>query len=337
MSESSTLRSFDAFPKVNTAYKRQSTRGGLATLVIGVLCFYFLCSELRGYSNGHEEHIYTVTKDLAETIQLNVDVTVAMPCKSIKVIAQDYSEDTFFAHELLNMQGLTYDFGTDRMQHEIHSHKAYEMNSKTLKKSKFKHTRVGSHSTDPHCRISGSVPINHVEGALQIFNLPDNQYFINPMKASDGLNLTHAIHELSFGDYFPKVLNPLDGVSTVTDEPLMSYQYFLSAVPVEYSSGRKKIHTYQYAVKKQTTNLQEHFVTRPAIFFHYKYEPVTLKIQDSRETLTVFVVKLLSILGGFVVCGSWIVRGGEKAYEKIVGKKLNYASLHTGGLLDRKS
>lgn len=135
MSESSTLRSFDAFPKVNTAYKRQSTRGGLATLVIGVLCFYFLCSELRGYSNGHEEHIYTVTKDLAETIQLNVDVTVAMPCKSIKVIAQDYSEDTFFAHELLNMQGLTYDFGTDRMQHEIHSHKAYEMNSKTLKRA----------------------------------------------------------------------------------------------------------------------------------------------------------------------------------------------------------
>lgn len=71
------------------------------------------------------------------------------------------------------------------------------------------------------------------------------------MKASDGLNLTHAIHELSFGDYFPKVLNPLDGVSTVTDEPLMSYQYFLSAVPVEYSSGRKKIHTYQYAVKNK--------------------------------------------------------------------------------------
>lgn len=338
MSETSTLRSFDAFPKVAHAYKRQSSRGGLATLVIGVLCFYFLCTELRGYAGGREEHFFTVTKEVSETIQLNLDIVVAIPCKKMHVIAQDFSEDTFMAHELLNMEGLTYDFGNEAIQSEIHGQKAYEFTRNSLKKTKFRHPRSGSHPNDPHCRVSGSVPINHVEGALQIFNYPNAaQFYFNPMKAQEELNLTHVINELSFGDYFPKVLNPLDGVSTVTQEALMSYQYFLSAVPVEFSSGRSQISTYQYAVKKQTTNLRESFVTRPGIIFHYKYEPVTLKITDTRESFSVFLVKLLSILGGFVVCGAWMVSLGEKGYEKAFGKKLNYASLSTGGgLLDRK-
>jgi hypothetical protein len=79
------------------------------------------------------------------------------------------------------------------------------------------------------------------------------------------INFTHIIDEFSFGEYFPKIVNPLDGTTEATDDrispevlihiDLYRFQYFLSIVPTVYIAddfGRKIIETNQYAVTEQS-------------------------------------------------------------------------------------
>lgn len=49
-------------------------------------------------------------------------------------------------------------------------------------------------------------------------------------------NFSHVINELSFGEYYPKLVNPLDGIVSTTDEsmfpttdtPLMVHKLIMS-------------------------------------------------------------------------------------------------------------
>lgn len=74
------LRSFDAFPKVNSTYKQRSNRGGLATIllyiIIGILVWY----QWVEYMYGDTTDTFSVDRGVGHTLQINVDMTVAMPC-----------------------------------------------------------------------------------------------------------------------------------------------------------------------------------------------------------------------------------------------------------------
>ena len=80
------------------------------------------------------------------------------------------------------------------------------------------------------------------------------------------INFTHIVDELSFGEYFPNINNPLDYTHEIADESMLRtsieltvdlyrFQYFLSVVPTVYVAddfGRKIIETNQYAVTQQS-------------------------------------------------------------------------------------
>jgi hypothetical protein len=63
------------------------------------------------------------------------------------------------------------------------------------------------------------------------------------------MNLSHIIHEWSFGDYYPSIAQPLDMSVEIARTPFTIMQYFLLVVPTTYiSSSGKQLETNQYSV-----------------------------------------------------------------------------------------
>lgn len=112
--------------------------------------------------------------------------------------------------------------------------------------------------------------------------------------------------ELSFGEFYPKLVNPLDGVLATTDENFFRYQYYLSLVPTRYHStmSLRTLSTNQYAVTEQSRTVPHTAI--PGIFFGFDIEPVSLSITDSRTPFLSFVVRIVNIVGGVMVSGGWI-------------------------------
>lgn len=85
------IKSFDAFPKVSrdatqltkiqSTYTSQSRRGGVLTSLVGLLIFLLVINDLGEYLYGAPDYTFQVDHDVARDLQLNVDLTVAMPCE----------------------------------------------------------------------------------------------------------------------------------------------------------------------------------------------------------------------------------------------------------------
>lgn len=80
-------------------------------------------------------------------------------------------------------------------------------------------------------------------------------------------------------------------------------------MPTVYSVGPASpynsdtLFTNQYAVTEQSKEINEHAL--PGIFFKYDIEPILLQIEETRDSLIVFLVKVINILSGALVAGHW--------------------------------
>lgn len=75
------LKAFDAFPKVESTYVSQSQRGGILTAIVASLIFLLVLNDLGEYLYGNAEYRFEVDKGVERELQVNVDLTVAMPCQ----------------------------------------------------------------------------------------------------------------------------------------------------------------------------------------------------------------------------------------------------------------
>jgi endoplasmic reticulum-Golgi intermediate compartment protein 2 len=100
------------------------------------------------------------------------------------------------------------------------------------------------------------------------------------------------------------------------------FQYFMSVVPTTYqvgaSSSSNAIHTNQYAVTEQSTEINER--TIPGIFFKYDIEPILLNIVEDRDSFFVFLVKIVNVISGALVAGHWCFTLSDWVKE-VVGKR----------------
>ena len=74
------IREFDAFPKTLPSYKTRSSRGGAVTLVLGLIIAVLVWYELSEFLFGEPTYSFAVDKGIGHQLQINVDMTVAMPC-----------------------------------------------------------------------------------------------------------------------------------------------------------------------------------------------------------------------------------------------------------------
>src|SRR6201989_2636065 len=137
-------------------------------------------------------------------------------------------------------------------------------------------------------------------------------------------NFSHYINELSFGPYYPKLVNPLDDTVSYTDKNYNKFQYYCNIVPTIYTtdvhhlklSPRSKgnaepltnmdpssygahgstIWTNQYAVTEHNRQVPE--TTGPGIFLKYDIEPILLVINEERGGFLALLVRLVNVISG---------------------------------------
>ncbi|KAH7518190.1 hypothetical protein FEM48_Zijuj09G0145300 [Ziziphus jujuba var. spinosa] len=129
------------------------------------------------------------------------------------------------------------------------------------------------------CNIEGSLEVNKVAGNFHF--VPGKSLHLSNMHGllalqKDSYNISHKINRLAFGDYFPGVVNPLDGVQWMQETPNGMYQYFLKVVPTIYTNVRgRSVYSNQYSVTEHFKSFENaHSQSLPGVFFFYDLSPI---------------------------------------------------------------
>jgi len=318
----STIRTFDAFPKVDSAYTTRTSRNGIISVVIILFIACFSVSEFSRYLSGQETHRFSVEKKIEQRMRLNVDITVAMECEVLHIHVQDATGDLIVTDGILKKSPS--EFNTLDTE-SLLSHREDDPSltaALSARKGGFR-KRV---KTGNSCRIWGSLFLNRVMGDFHITALGHGYGGMIHLD-HDRMNFSHVIREYSFGDLYPNLINPLDGIYTRTEENFYRFQYYLSVIPTTYRGQFRTITTNQYAVTEHSQSLIRGI---PGIFFKYDIEPLSLTVIANRISFFPFLIRLMSIIGGILVCAEWVVRFLEMCSMKMVEKSSN--SL---GMLDK--
>jgi len=150
---------------------------------------------------------------------------------------------------------------------------------------------------------------------------------------------------MSFGPYYPSLVNPLDNTIAVTPTPqdkFYKFQYYVSIVPTIYTDDASMIpyltastseedtpfsnmfhtthaiKTNQYAVTSQSHKVAETYV--PGIFVKFDIEPILLAVVEEWGGFWRLIVRLVNVVSGVMVAGSWAWQMFDWASE-VMGKR----------------
>ena len=75
------LAQFDAFPKLPSTYKARSESRGFLTLFVAFVAVLLVLNDLGEYIWGWPDYEFGVDIEKANTMDINVDMVVNMPCQ----------------------------------------------------------------------------------------------------------------------------------------------------------------------------------------------------------------------------------------------------------------
>lgn len=181
------------------------------------------------------------------------------------------------------------------------------------------------------CNIHGSLDVNKVAGNIHFAtgqSFHQSNMFLTELLGleKDMSNITHKINKLAFGDQYPGLVNPLDGVQWVQQKPNGIYQYFLKVVPTMYTSPRgRTIQSNQFSVTEHYKSLElgrPH--APPGVYFFYDISPIKVTFKEERTPFLHFITYLCAIIGGtFTVAGivdSFVYHGQKALRKQQIGK-----------------
>lgn len=168
------------------------------------------------------------------------------------------------------------------------------------------------------CNIFGKIRVARVQGNVHF--VPGRSFVhlgqhMHDLTGEDlsALNLSHVIHQVQFGEEFPGVVNPLDGVSAsaAKGEDVKNengkHQYFIKVVPTRFESlSGLVIETNQYSVTSHFSSQKHDESFVPGVFLVYDLSPIKVHIYEARPYPSVahFLLQLCAITGGvFTVMG----------------------------------
>ncbi|CAO1631993.1 unnamed protein product [Sympodiomycopsis kandeliae] len=330
------VKAFDAFPKTQPLYTSRSSRGGIFTVLVAIVLTWLAWAEFSSYLYGHPTASFGVDHELGSEMQVNIDMTVAMKCHYLTVDVRDAVGDRLhFSDTDITKDETTFEIGhagrldsipmAERPIGDLIDAARHFSMPKFSRKSKPKRKALGygnkqvAFAPTEHlvkdgdaCRIYGSVLLKKVPGNIHITSL-GHGYWSWEHTPHNLMNLSHVIHEYSFGPYFPDISQPLDHSVEISHDHFAVFQYFLNIVPTKYIDSRgRKISTNQYSVTDYTRTIQ-HGMGVPGIFFKFELEPLSLTMRQRTATLTGFLIRLAGIIGGVWVCAGYTLRVGDKA------------------------
>ncbi|KAI4299082.1 hypothetical protein L6164_032574 [Bauhinia variegata] len=174
------------------------------------------------------------------------------------------------------------------------------------------------------CNIHGSIEVNKVAGNFHFAtgkSFHQSAIFLADLFAfQDNYNISHQISKLSFGDHFPGLVNPLDGVQWVQGPAHGMYQYFIKVVPTIYTDIRGRvIHSNQYSVTEHFKSSE--FGAIPGVFFFYDISPIKVTFKEEHVPFLHFMTNICAIIGGiFTVAG--IVDSSIYYGQRTIKKKM---------------
>jgi len=192
------------------------------------------------------------------------------------------------------------------------------------------------------CRMYGYMRVKKMAGAFHFTpgksftHAHQHMHDFAAFKAGE-FNVSHKIFQLSFGERFPGIVNPLDhtekveilppavehsqGPRIISIEDIFSYSfaellsppgkpggkfmYYIKIVPTTYSylQGMRQ-ETNQFSVTQHFKALTHHDVGLPGVFFNYEISPIMVDVTETQRSLSHFLTQLCAILGGaFTVAG----------------------------------
>ncbi|KAG9240703.1 endoplasmic reticulum vesicle transporter-domain-containing protein [Calycina marina] len=323
------VQAFDYFPKAKPQFIERTSSGGKWTIAMLIVSSLLVFSEFRRWWQGMETHTFAVEKGVGHNLQINLDIVMKMRCEDIHINVQDAAGDRILAGGMLKKdptmwfqwadRGGVHRLGSDENGRVITGEDFHEheegfgeehvhdiIAAAGGKRQKFRKTPKlrGGRSGADSCRMYGSLEVNKVQGDFHITARGHGytEYGANSHLDHKNFNFSHIVSELSFGQFYPSLLNPLDKTVSTTPNHFHKFQYFLSVVPTVYSAGRT-ISTNQYAVTEQSHIIGERAV--PGVFFKYDIEPMLLSVEESRDSFLKFVVKIVNVFSGVLVAGHW--------------------------------
>ncbi|KAG0222006.1 hypothetical protein BGW41_006266 [Actinomortierella wolfii] len=295
------FKDFDAFPKVEAGFVKRTGSGGILTLLVtGILCILVM-GEIRDYFTVRNDYTFIVDPLVNHKLQINLDVTVAMPCDTLRIDLRDIAEGGMglsnAVEKIPTKFTLSSTSASDRIREKpLNVQKLVRAASRKAARD---NARYASKDMDA-CRIVGSFEANKLSGNMHITAQGHGYY---GMHVEHGLmNMTHKIDELSFGALYPTIVNPLDDSFEISKDHFEAFQYFMAVVPTIYidRSGRELI-TNQYSVNEHRKAYEEDRGI-PGLFFKYDIEPITLLIKEqSNMSFGHLLVRLAGLIGGYFV------------------------------------
>ncbi|SCZ94952.1 BZ3500_MvSof-1268-A1-R1_Chr11-3g03503 [Microbotryum saponariae] len=346
------LNAFDAFKKTNATYKEQTARGGVLTVLLALFIAALVWTELREYIYGEPGYQFSVARGIGHELQVNFDATVATPCHYLTVDIRDAVGDRLHVSDEFKKDGTTFEIGQAQRLQNLHEEVGMTA------------SRMHIVEDGPACRIWGHVTVKKVTGNLHIVRQHETVVDLASQMIDQAvMNLSHVIHEFSFGPFFPQIAQPLDNSVETTNAPFHIFQYFLSVVSTTYiDAGRRILDTNQYSVTDMSRETEHGrgvpgtrspvlviaflpviaFLTslrasRAGIFFKYDIEPMSLTIRERTTTLLQFLVRLAGIVGGILVCSDYGFRTLDSLFGRMLDDKSKPTLLVTSPAVGTKS
>ncbi|PIA48608.1 hypothetical protein AQUCO_01400887v1 [Aquilegia coerulea] len=175
------------------------------------------------------------------------------------------------------------------------------------------------------CNMEGFLEVNKVAGSFHF--APAKSFYQSNIHLFDLMafqtensNISHRINKLSFGQKFPGVVNPLDGVEWTQQTSSGMYQYFIKVVPTIYKDIRgRKINSNQFSVTEHFRSADGFTQSLPGVFFFYDFSPIKVSFTEENVSLLHFMTNICAIVGGiFTVSGiiDAFIYHGQRAIKK---------------------
>lgn len=292
--------------------------------------------ELRYYLTTYTVHQMSVDLKRGETLPIHINMTFpSLPCDVLSVDAIDMSGkhevdlDTNIWKLRLNRDGFI--IGTEYLSDLVEKEHADHKHDHNKDHHGDSDQKLHAHSFDQDaenmvkkvkqalangegCRVYGVLDVQRVAGNFHI-SVHGLNIFVAQM-IFDGaihVNVSHIIHDLSFGPKYPGLHNPLDGTVRILRGASGTFKYYIKIVPTEYRYISKEVlPTNQFSVMEYFSPMNEFDRTWPAVYFLYDLSPVTVTIKEERRSFLHFITRLCAVLGGtFALTGMldrWMYR-----------------------------
>lgn len=220
------LKNLDAFPKIADEYAQRTNLGGLITTLVSIIVVFLIQSEFKNYWQLKQEYEFLVEPSNKGKMQINIDMSIAMACAYLNVDVLDVTGQSLNVKRMIKLVPSHFEAGN---AHEFRNNLiTTEGISNLINKAEqgTSELDLAEDSAKDGCRVVGSFKVKKVAGNFHVTALGHGHGGVHT--PHDAFNFTHRIDQLSFGENYPKLINPLDNsIDTVASSILVLWFKYL--------------------------------------------------------------------------------------------------------------